>query len=175
MTIPAISAQQARKRLEEGTAVLVDIREAAEHARENIPGAKLMPLSRFEPQKLDTQGKAIIFHCQSGNRTRSNADKLCIAEAPELFLLEGGLTAWKSAGNPTKLDRSQPIELQRQVQIVAGSLVVLGLLLALIVSPWFALLSAFVGCGLMFAGITGWCGMAHLLAIMPWNRPSAVA
>lgn len=49
----------------------------------------------------------------------------------------------------------------------------LGLLLAFFISPWFALLSAFVGCGLMFAGITGWCGMAHLLAIMPWNRVAA--
>jgi rhodanese-related sulfurtransferase len=172
MSIPAITATEARKRLDDGTAILVDIREPAEHAREKIPGAQSMPLSSFDAAKL-AGGKAVIFHCQSGNRTRTNADKLCIVEAPEMFVLEGGITGWKSAGQPTNLDRSKPIELQRQVQIAAGSLIVLGLLLAFFISPWFALLSAFVGCGLMFAGITGWCGMAHLLAIMPWNRVAA--
>lgn len=172
MSIPAITSKEARKRLEEGSAILVDIREPAEHAREKIPGAHSMPLSGFDPAKLAV-GKAVIFHCQSGNRTRTNADRLCVVEAPEMYVLEGGITGWKSAGHATNLDRSKPIELQRQVQIAAGSLTVLGLLLALLISPWFALLSAFVGCGLMFAGISGWCGMAHLLAIMPWNKAAA--
>lgn len=172
MSIPAITATEARKRLEEGSAILVDIREPAEHAREKIPGAQSMPLSRFDAARL-AGGKAVIFHCQSGNRTRTNADKLCVVEAPEMYVLEGGITGWKSAGYATKLDRSKPIELQRQVQIAAGSLTVLGLLLALLISPWFALLSAFVGCGLMFAGVSGWCGMARLLATMPWNKAAA--
>lgn len=172
MSIPVITAKEARKLLEEGSAILVDIREPAEHAREKIPGARSMPLSRFDAASL-AGGKAVIFHCQSGNRTRTNADKLCVVEAPEMYVLEGGITGWKSAGHATKLDRCKPIELQRQVQIAAGSLIVVGLLLALLISPWFALLSAFVGCGLMFAGISGWCGMARLLAIMPWNKAAA--
>jgi len=172
MSIPAITATEARKRLEDGTAILVDIREPAEHAREKIPGAQSMPLSHFDAARL-AGGNAVIFHCQSGNRTRTNADKLCVVDAPEMYVLEGGITGWKSAGHATKLDRSKPIELQRQVQIAAGSLIVAGLLLALLISPWFALLSAFVGCGLMFAGISGWCGMARLLAIMPWNKAAA--
>jgi hypothetical protein len=74
---------------------------------------------------------------------------------------------------PTSLDRSKPIEMQRQVQIVAGGLVLLGLVLAVVVSPWFAALSAFVGAGLVFAGVSGWCGMAKVLAVMPWNRLAA--
>ena len=172
MSIPVITAKEARKRLEEGSAVLVDIREPAEHAREKIPGAQSVPLSSFDAARL-AGGKAVIFHCQSGNRTRTNADRLCVVEAPETYVLEGGLAGWKAAGHPTSLDRSKPIELQRQVQIAAGALIMLGLLLAVLASPWFALLSAFVGCGLMFAGITGWCGMAHLLALMPWNKAAA--
>ena len=90
-----------------------------------------------------------------------------------MFLLEGGLNAWKSAGLPTQIDRSKPIELQRQVQIAAGSLVLIGVALALTVSPAFIALSAFVGAGLTFAGISGWCGMAKLLGVMPWNKAAA--
>ena len=72
---------------------------------------------------------------------------------------------------PTQLDRSQPIEIMRQVQIVAGSLVLIGVILGYFVTPAFYALPAFVGAGLLFAGISGFCGMAKLLAIMPWNRP----
>jgi rhodanese-related sulfurtransferase len=88
-------------------------------------------------------------------------------------MLEGGLTGWKSAGYPTRVDHTKPIELQRQVQIAAGSLILLGVLLSWLVSPFFVALSAFVGGGLVFAGLSGWCGMAHLLALLPWNRKSA--
>src|SRR5690606_5318800 len=64
----------------------------------------------------------------------------------------------------------QPLELQRQVMIAAGSLVLLGVLLGYALSPWLFLLSGFVGAGLIFAGISGFCGMALLLQRMPWNR-----
>jgi rhodanese-related sulfurtransferase len=69
-------------------------------------------------------------------------------------------------------DRKAPLPIMRQVQIAAGSLVLLGLVLAVLVSPWFMALSAFVGAGLIVAGISGFCGMANLLLHMPWNRPS---
>jgi hypothetical protein len=71
---------------------------------------------------------------------------------------------------PVALDRSQPIDIIRQVQIAAGSLVLMGILLGTLLAPGFYALSAFVGAGLMFAGISGFCGMAHLLTLMPWNR-----
>lgn len=174
MSIAVMTPAEARRRLDEGSAVLIDIREPAEYARESIPGARLFPLSRLDQAGLSAlAAPAIIFHCQGGKRTRDNADRLQACSLPRAYMLEGGLAGWKSAGFPTRIDRSQPIELQRQVQIAAGSLILLGVVLAWLVSPLFIALSAFVGGGLVFAGASGWCGMAHLLALMPWNRKTA--
>ncbi|HEY1472762.1 MAG TPA: rhodanese family protein [Pseudolabrys sp.] len=153
-------------------AVLIDIREADEHARERIPGARHHPLSRID-RKYPVRGgdNVLIFHCRSGMRTKNNAARLtAAAQGCECYILDGGLDAWRKVGLPVALDRNQPIELMRQVQIAAGSLVLLGLLLGAFVSPGFYLLSGFVGAGLMFAGVSGFCGMARLLAAMPWNR-----
>ncbi len=85
-------------------------------------------------------------------------------------MLEGGLDAWKAHGLPIQADRFQPIELMRQVQMTAGGLILIGAALGLLVHPAFWGLAAFVGAGLFFAGATGFCGMARLLALMPWNR-----
>ena len=86
------------------------------------------------------------------------------------MVLEGGVDAWAAAGLPIAEDRMQPIELMRQVQIAAGGLVLAGVALGLLVHPAYFGLSAFVGAGLAFAGLTGFCGMARLLALAPWNR-----
>jgi rhodanese-related sulfurtransferase len=173
MSLPSIDVARARLLLDQG-AVLVDVREADEHAREHVPGARHNPLSRLAAVEAPA-GKAVIFHCRSGARTAANASRLAAAAQCEAYLLEGGLEAWKKAGLPVSLDRGQPIEIMRQVQIVAGSLVLLGVVLGVWVAPAFLGLSAFVGAGLAFAGISGWCGMARLLALMPWNRPVRVA
>lgn len=170
MSLPTIDVADARKLLDQG-AILVDIREADEHARERVPGARHNPLSRLAAVEAPG-GKAVIFHCRSGARTAANAVRLAGATSCEAYILEGGLDAWKKAGLPVAVDRHQPIEIMRQVQITAGSLVLLGVALGLWVAPAFFALSAFVGAGLAFAGITGWCGMARLLAVMPWNRPT---
>ena len=174
MTLPVITPAEARRRLDDGSAMLVDIREPLEHAREAIPGATSCPLSQLDRETLSTLAggntPVIIFHCQGGRRTSDNADRLRACSLPEAYVLEGGLAGWKSAGYPTRIDRTRPIELQRQVQIAAGSLILLGLLLAWMVSPLFIGLTAFVGLGLVFAGLSGWCGMARLLAVLPWNR-----
>jgi hypothetical protein len=69
-------------------------------------------------------------------------------------------------------DPRAPLELQRQVQIAVGTMILAGFALAWLVSPWFLALPLFAGAGLVFAGLTGFCGMARLLAAMPWNRPS---
>lgn len=169
MSLPTIDVASARRLLDQG-AVLVDIREADEHARERVPGARHNPLSRLAPVEAPA-GKAVIFHCRSGARTAANAARLGTATSCDAYILEGGLDAWKKAGLPVAVDRRQPIEIMRQVQIVAGSLVLLGVALGIWVTPIFLGLSAFVGAGLAFAGISGWCGMARLLALMPWNRP----
>ena len=104
-----------------------------------------------------------------------HAGKLAGAAGCEAYIVEGGIEAWKKAGLPVARDRSQPIEIQRQVMIAAGSLVLLGVLLGQFVAPAFYAVPAFVGAGLTFAGTTGWCGMAKLLALMPWNRSTATA
>lgn len=99
-----------------------------------------------------------------------NGPMLAACAAGPAYALEGGLQAWKKAALPVELNARQPIALQRQVHIAAGSFVLLGAVLGATVSPWFHLLPAFVGSGLIFAGASGICGMARLLMRMPWNR-----
>jgi rhodanese-related sulfurtransferase len=172
MSLPAIKPSAARRLLDDG-AVLIDIREADEHAREKILGAQHMPLSKLDEIDVAVhQGKTVIFHCRSGARTQANAPRLAgkLSKSCEAFIVEGGLDAWRRAGLPVVTDRRQPLELQRQVQIGAGSLAFAGTVLGLLVSPWFFIVPAFVGAGLVAAGVTGFCGMAHLLMRAPWNR-----
>ncbi len=168
MTLQTIDPVRAKRLLDEG-ALLVDIREADEFARERVPGARNQPLGGLSRLTLG-DAKAVIFHCRSGNRTQLNAQRLADAATCQAYLLEGGLDAWKKAGLPVAVDAGQPLEIMRQVQIAAGSLVLLGVVLGTWVAPAFYGLSAFVGAGLVFAGISGWCGMAKMLAVMPWNR-----
>ena len=171
MTVQSLTPQEARKLVAQG-ATLVDVREADEHARAHVPGSLNVPLASLGNQPLPDG--PIIFHCRTGMRTQANAAQLAqAAGSADCYLLAGGLDAWTKEGLPARVDRKQPLEIMRQVQITAGGLVLIGVLLGWLVAPaWFAL-SAFVGAGLMFAGISGWCGMANLLRIMPWNRQAA--
>lgn len=171
-----ITALELKRRLELGDAVLIDVREADEHAREHIAGARLAPLSRLETTDLGpSHSKAVVFHCKSGMRTQANAAKLRACGFTEAYCLDGGIEAWKRAGLPVQANKRAPLEIMRQVQITAGGLVLLGMALGLMVNPAFLGLSAFVGAGLIFAGASGWCGMAMLLKTMPWNRGSVEA
>ena len=172
MSLPRISPTKAKDLLDQG-AILIDIREADEHAREKVIGARHLPLSKLDEADLALHaGKPVIFHCKSGARTLNNASRLArkTGGACEAFIVEGGLDAWRKAGLPVATDRRQPIELQRQVQIGAGSLALAGTLLGVLVSPWFYIVPGFVGAGLLLAGLTGFCGMARLLMRAPWNR-----
>jgi rhodanese-related sulfurtransferase len=171
MTLPTVTPQRAARLIEEG-AILIDVREADEHARERIPGARHLPLSRLDAADFAAhQGRPVIFHCRSGARTLGNAARLAASVGGgEAFALAGGLDAWRKAGLPVAADPRAPIELMRQVQIGAGSIVFIGTLLGLTVSPWFFALPLFVGGGLTMAGVTGFCGMAMLLMRAPWNR-----
>lgn len=168
-----IAPREAQRLLESGKAILIDIRETNEFAREHILGARHVPLSGLDKHDFDrerAEGKAAIFQCQSGRRTAMNRDSLVALGFAQTHVIEGGLNAWRAAGLPSHLDRKQPIEMQRQVQIVAGTLVLAGAVLSLAVSPWFVLLSAGVGAGLAYAGASGSCLMVQILALMPWNR-----
>jgi rhodanese-related sulfurtransferase len=170
MPLRVITAQEARRLIENGAAI-VDVREADEYARERIPGAISRPLSKLSEAEMPA-AQALIFHCKSGARTSGAAGRLAakVGDTCDAYIVEGGLTALSKAGHPVERSPNQPIEMQRQVQIGAGGLVFAGTMLGLLASPVFFAIPAFVGAGLVFAGVTGFCGMAKLLVHAPWNR-----
>ncbi len=166
-----VDAATLKALLTEDKAVLIDVREVDEFAREHIPGARLVPLSGFNPDDFPHEHDKIgVFHCASGNRTCLAAGQLLATGFAEVRHLDGGIAGWKAAGFATNTNRRMPISVMRQVQLTAGSLILLGVLLSVLVSPWFMALSAFVGGGLVLAGASGHCQMADILAAMPWNR-----
>jgi rhodanese-related sulfurtransferase len=167
MTIPTVTPEQAKRLIDQG-ATLIDIREADERAREHIPGSHHGPLAQMT--QFSGVTAPVIFHCRSGMRTANNAGRLQAAAPCEAYMLSGGIDAWKRAGLPVITDKSAPIEINRQVMIAGGSLVLLGVLLGALVAPGYYGLAGFVGAGLVFGGVSGWCGMAKLLEHMPWNR-----
>ena len=169
-----INVRALKQKLDSGEAILIDVRETDEHAREHVIGARLAPLSSIDTHDFDRDhGKIAVFHCRSGMRTQANAAALLARGFRDAYYLDGGIEAWKSAGFPVHTNAKAPLEIMRQVQIIAGGLVVAGVALGLLVHPSFFALSAFMGAGLFFAGATGWCGLALLLKTMPWNRPIA--
>jgi rhodanese-related sulfurtransferase len=170
MSLPTITPAEAKHLVAKG-ATLIDIREPSEHAREHIRGARNIPLPTLG--KIEHTSAPIIFHCRAGKRTCDNAPRLAQAAGCEAYIVEGGIEAWKEAGLDVVVDKSQPIEINRQVMIAAGSIVLSGVLLGYFVAPQFYALAGFIGGGLVFAGITGWCGLAKLLGLMPWNRRAA--
>lgn len=172
MSLKIISPADAERLIADG-AVLIDIRGNDEHARERIAGARNHPVDQLGA--IESGGRPVLFHCKSGARTATNAAKLAAATTCEAYIVEGGIESWKKAGLPVVLDQAQPLEMQRQVQIAAGSLVLLGIALSLLVDPRWIALVGFVGAGLVFAGLTGWCGMAKLFALLPWNSRAKIA
>lgn len=173
-TLTALSPEAAADKVRDGHAVIIDIREADEFARRHIAGAVSLPLSGFATAAFPAvPGTDIIFTCRSGMRTAANVDRLCAPVDGPAFVLAGGVDAWAAAGLALTANARAPLEMMRQVQIAAGLLVLAGVILGWLVAPGFFGLAAFVGAGLTFAGVTGFCGMARLLALLPWNRPAA--
>jgi len=152
--------------------LLLDVRTPAEFEDAHIEGSVLHPLPDLDPKvvKSTAAGKqGCVLICRSGGRASQAAEKLAAAGLTPLLVLEGGVSAWEKAGLPLIHGR-KTISLERQVRIAAGFLVFTGTVLAFFWHPGWLALPAFVGSGLMFAGITDWCGMGLLLARMPWNR-----
>lgn len=171
-TLAKLSPTEVQARLAAGQAVLVDIREPDEFARSHVTGAQSQPLSGWEQSHLTIDPDAdVIFTCRTGMRTGGACDRLAARVSGDAFVLDGGLDAWRAAGLPLAENLSAPMEINRQVQITAGLMILAGVILGFLVAPaWFGL-SAFVGAGLTFAGLTGTCAMARLLMLAPWNRP----
>ncbi|MCL1985494.1 MAG: rhodanese family protein [Betaproteobacteria bacterium] len=167
--IRSISPIEAKRLRDEENALLVDIREPEEFAREHIEGARLAPLSVLSllPSDPDRE-RAALFYCRSGRRAKDNPMTLEGRGFAATFLVEGGLEGWKKAGLPV-IRRHTPLPMPRQIQMAAGSLVFIFSLLSFSISA-FTWLTCFIGAGLVFAGYTGICLMAAVLARMPWNR-----
>lgn len=152
---------------------LLDVRTSPEYASTHVPGAQSMPLGDLDVAAFLAQhasGTPIYVLCQTGSRASKAIKQFERAGCDDCVLVEGGTEAWIHAGLPVHRGASNVLPIMRQVQIVVGSLSALGAVLALAVNPWFAVLPLLLGCGLLFAGITGICGLALLLARMPWNR-----
>ena len=156
----------------EDSHTLVDVRSPAEFAAERIPGARNIPLAELEARCSTLTGSSnLVLVCASGMRAEK-ARAILAGHGLEACVLEGGLKEWNRHSLPIEKAGGH-ISIERQVRIVAGAMAALGGALAILLHPWFAGLSVFVGCGLMFAGLTDTCGMALLLARLPYNTRGA--
>lgn len=166
-----VDAKTLNQWLKEESAVLVDVREPAEHLAARITGARLHPLSRFDPGDLAGHGNRIVIHCLKGGRGATACARL-LQEQPDLdvYNLEGGIEAWRAAGLPVVTGERKILPLDRQVQLAIGLILLATAALALLADPLFVVLAGLIGLGLTVAGLTGFCGMAMVLARMPWNR-----
>lgn len=172
---PSISPGELQQRLVRGEAgELLDVRTPPEHATVHVPGVRLVPLDELDAEAfLQERAKPevpLYVFCQAGGRAKKAVDRLRAAGCDNAVLVEGGTEAWIAAGLPVTRGQSKVLPLMRQVQLIVGLLSATGSLLALTVDVRFALVPLLLGCGLTFAGATGWCGLAVLLAKLPMNR-----
>ncbi len=167
-----LSPEDAKRRIEDG-ATLIDIRSQKEFTDAHIPGALLLPAALIDadctPQIKDGQ---VVFYCSSGMRTKAAHPAIETAGFKDTAYIDGGLNAWRSAGLPVKTvtGNAPKLDIQRQVQITVGVLLLISTALSFIISPMFAIADALIGAGLLVAGLTGTCMMARALLWMPWNR-----
>lgn len=175
MSITVITpAGLAQKIAANAETLLVDVRTPKEFAEVHAAGAISIPLDEISRDTLsaripDAANREVHLICHAGTRSRKALQKLQGEGLTMLVNVEGGTAAWLAANLPV-ISGKKSVSLERQVRIAAGTLVVSGVLLAWLLHPAWVLLSAFVGTGLIFAGITDTCGMGLLLARMPWNR-----
>ncbi len=171
---PTITPHKAREIAAENTAViLLDVRTPSEFSARRAVGARNIPLDAI-PATI-AEGKlpkdaSICVLCEKGGRAAIAAEHLLKAGHRDVHVVTGGTEAWASSGLPVEGTGRKSISIERQVRIGAGILVILGVAGGFLIHPGFFALSAFVGAGLVFAGITDWCGMGLLLARAPWNR-----
>lgn len=173
-----VDAREVRRAMgkEEG-GVLVDVRTPVEFRALHAEGAVNIPLDTIDDDSLSTIRKEhgdvpVYLVCRTGGRAGMACARLTKAGGRNVHVVEGGTEAWEQAGLPVVRGK-KAVSLERQVRIVAGSLVAIGSLLAAFVHPWFWIVPAFVGSGLVFAGVTDTCAMGMMLARMPWNKVSA--
>lgn len=166
-----MNAINLQEQIRNGAVQVVDVRTGAEWRAGHIYEASHMPLDQIEQgAKPEVGNRPLVLVCQSGVRA-AKAQELLRAGNIEAEVLEGGMNAWVEAGLPQVCSsRGVKASLLRQVQIIVGSMNLLGLAMGILVNPWWLVLPAFTSMGLLVAGATGTCGLALLLARMPWNR-----
>jgi rhodanese-related sulfurtransferase len=171
-TTNEIEPRDAQAMLARGDAVLIDVREPDEHARERIAGATLMPLGALTPEKVRALGaKRVFIHCKSGRRGGDATARCAALAGIEVRNVRGGIEAWRAGGLPTVVDAARPkLSVMQQTQVTIGACVLVGTTLGAFVNPWFLVIPAFMGGGLFVAGATGFCGLAIVMEKMPWNR-----
>lgn len=152
---------------------VIDVRTPAEFGEVHVPGAINVPLadipSHLSELKAKSEEGPIVLMCRTQNRIKLVYDQLQQSGMSNCHLLEGGITAWKTAGHPI-VQGQRAISLEGQVRMVAGALIVLGVILGVAVHPWFLIIPAGVGAGLFHAGYTDSCLMGTILAKLPFNR-----
>lgn len=169
--VQSVNANEA-KRLVEKDATLVDVREPAEFKTAHIENSKLHPLGSIHADHInDYADKTVVIYCQKGLRGQKACEKI-LKDNPtaNIVNLSGGIESWQQAGFGVKKGESNVLPLDRQVQISIGSLVLCFALLGYFVNPNFVFGAAFMGAGLLFSGLSGFCGLARVMALMPWNR-----
>lgn len=175
------SPEEVQQLLAKCQAILVDVREPDENARERIFGAFLMPLSTFNPNSVLPHlklGQKLVFHCRSGRRSAEAIRQAAslVNSGISIINMTGGIEAWKAAKLPLEVSTNvSRISIMRQVQLVIGLCVVIGAALTWFVHPAFVAIPAFFGAGLVFAGASGTCALASIIALMPWNRTMKAA
>jgi len=157
---------------------VLDVRTPIEFAEVHIPQARNEPLHHLRPAALFEAGtlsreQPVYLVCRTDARSQKAAAKFAAAGHTQPVVVVGGTLAWATAGLPLTRGAVQAISLERQVRIAAGSLVVIGIALGWFVHRGFYGLAAFVGAGLVFAGITDFCGLGLVLARLPWNQRSS--
>ncbi len=167
-----IDAKTLKKWLENNEAIVVDVREPAEHEAKKIAGSHLIPLGNICKNLLPKcENKKIVLHCQGGRRSANACQKLLAEDSNlEIYNLEGGISSWAASGCDMQNSGKFFLPLDRQVQLIIGLGVLSGSLLGYFYNPKFFFLSGFFGAGLVFAALTGTCALASFLARMSWNK-----
>lgn len=177
MSVCTITPIGLAERRHAGAIDLIDVRTPAEFREVHVEYARNVPLSKLDAAsvmqaRVTPADEPLYLICKSGGRGEQACHKFIQAGFANVINVEGGTQACIDAGLPL-VRGARVMSLERQVRIAAGSLVLIGTILAWFVHPAFVGLSAFVGAGLVFAGITDTCGMGMLLARMPWNQRTA--
>jgi rhodanese-related sulfurtransferase len=175
MSVQTITCQGLKELLAgESDVRLIDVRMSWEFRAVHVVGAKNVPLHRLSAERLaeavGTDGDTpVYFICKSGQRSQRACEKARGFGVDHVVNVEGGTTACVDAGLEVERGK-RTIALECQVRIIAGTLVLVGSVLALTSNPNWAVLPALLGGGLIFSGVTNICGTRRVLAMMPWNR-----